>query len=620
MRPESVRPGSASIGLALVAAALLAAPAPAFAQAVRTSHGVSVFGDLKYQANFTHFAYVNPDAPKGGTFRLWGLDTFETLNPYILKGQKEVWNALIFDTLMVRAFDEPDALYGLVAAAVELPKDKSWVGFRLRPRARFHDGTPITADDVVFTYRILVEKGHPQFRILFRDVAGAEALGRHHVRFTFKPGFHRDLPVQLAALPVLSKAYYAEHPFDKTTFTPPLSSGPYRIVDVDPGRALTYQLVADYWARDLPVNRGRYNFDRIRIDYYRDRDIAFQAIFAGQYDLREEFTSRSWATQYDKPPVRKKLMVRETLPDETPSGVQAFFFNLRRDKFKDRLVRRALDLAFDFEWTNKNLFYGQYARTNSMFENSALAAHAPPDAAELALLEPLRGQVPEEVFTKPYAASVTDGSGRIRRELRRATGLLRQAGYLIKDGRLVDGSGNAFTIEFLLFESSFTRIINPYIRNLKRLGIEATIRIVDVANFKVRTDSYDFDVIVRRYVQPLTPGIEQRNFYGSAAADLAGSFNVGGIKDPAVDALIETVVSARTRKALVTAVRALDRLLMWNNYTVLQWYKGAHNLAYWNKFGRPAIKPRFARGVIDTWWYDSEKAAMIEAGTAPPRR
>ncbi len=603
---------------ALFAVALLAIPSPADAEAVRTSHGVSVFGDLKYPPGFTHFDYVNPDAPKGGTLRLWGLDTFETLNPLILRGQKEAWNPLIFDTLMARAFDEPDALYGLVAASVDLPEDNRWVGFRLRPEARFHDGSPITADDIVFSYRTLIDKGHPQYRILFRDVAGARAEGRDYVRFTFNPGFHRDLPVQLAALPVLSKAYHAKTPFGRTTFTPPLSSGPYRIVDIEPGRSLAYDRVKDYWARDLPVNRGRYNFDRIKIDYYRDRDIAFEAIFAGQYDLREEFTSRSWVSQYDKPPIRKKLMVRETLADETPSGVQAFFFNLRREKFKDRRVRRALDLAFDFQWTNKNLFHGLYQRTNSMFENSELAAHAPPTAAELALLEPFRGQVPGEVFTKSYAASVTDGSGRIRRELRRAARLLREAGYAVNGGRLVDGAGKPFTVEFLLFEASFTRIINPYIRNLERLGIEAKIRIVDVANFKVRTDNHDFDIIVRRYVQPLTPGIEQRNFYGSAGADVAGSFNIGGIKDPAVDALIEKVIAARSRKSLIAAVRALDRVLMWNNYTVPQWYKGAHHLAYWNKFDRPPGKPRFARGVVDTWWYNPQKAAMIEAGKAPP--
>ena len=598
-------------GLAALAAAALACAAPSAAAAVRTAHGVSAFGDLKYPPGFAHFDYVNPDAPKGGTLRLWGLDSFETLNPFTFKGRKEDWNGLVFDTLMARADDEPDALYGLVAESIDLPDDRSWAAFRLRRGARFHDGSPVTAADVVFTFRTLVAEGHPQFAVLFRDVAGAEALADDHVKFAFKPGFHRDLPVLLAGLPVLSKAYYADRSFAKTTFEAPLSSGPYRVAEVDPGRAVTYERVADYWGRDLAVNRGRYNFDRVRIDYYRDRDVAFEAIFADGYDLREEFTSRSWATQYDKPPVRDGRMVRLTLRDETPSGVQAFFFNLRRGRFADRRVRRALDLAFDFEWTNRNLFYGLYERTNSMFENSPLAAHGPPSAAELALLEPLRGKVPEEAFSRPYAASVTDGSGRIRHQLRQASRLLGEAGWTIRDGRLTDASGRPFTIEFLLQEASFVRIVNPYIRNLERLGIAASIRVVDSANYKVRTDERDFDVVVRRYVKRLTPGIELRGYYGSAAARVPGSFNVGGIEDPAVDALIEKAVAARSRAALTAAVRALDRVLMWNNYTVPQWYKGAHHLAFWNRFARPAAKPRFARGVVDTWWYDAAKAAAV---------
>ena len=521
---------------------------------------------------------------------------------------------------MARAFDEPDALYGLVAKEIEIPEAGGWVAFRLRPEARFHDGTPITAEDVAFTFETLVAKGHPQFRILFRDVAKVEVArpAQGQVRLQSRAAPRPPGPARGAAGAV--EGLLRQGPVRQDDLRRRRSpADPYRIAKVEPGRSVTYQRVADYWARDLPVNRGRYNFDRIKIDYYRDRDIAFEAIFAGQYDFREEFTSRSWATQYDKPPVRKGLMVREVLKDETPSGVQAFFFNLRRDKFRDRRVRRALDLAFDFEWTNKNLFFGLYDRTNSMFENSPLAAHAPPGEVELALLEPLRGKVPQEVFSRPYKASVTDGSGKIRRELRRATRLLRDAGYRVKDGVLTDASGKPLTIEFLLFEASFGRIVSPYIANLKRLGIEATIRIVDAANFKYRTDHYDFDVVIRRYVQPLTPGLEQRNFFGSASAGTPGSFNIGGIEDPAVDALIEKVIGATSRAELTTAVRALDRVLMWNNYTVPQWYKGSHHIAYWNKFDRPPAKPRFARGVVDTWWYNPDKAAMIEAGKAPPK-
>lgn len=601
-----------------VGASLLLTAAVAWADGARPSHGISVFGDLKYPPGFKHFDYVNPNAPKGGKLTVWGLDTFETLNPFILKGRKDDWNALIFDTLMTRATDEPDALYALVASGAAVAADRSWVEFVIDPRARFHDGSKITADDVVFSFETLIKKGHPSYRINFRDVAKSEAQGPGKVRFTFNPGFHRDLPTMLASLPVLSKAYYANVAFDKTTFVAPLSSGPYRVAKAEPGRTIVYERVTDYWARDLPVNRGRFNFDRIRVDYYRDRDIAFQAFFSGQYDFREEFTSRSWATQYDKPPVEKGLIVRETLPDETPSGVQAFVFNLRRAKFQDSRVREALDLAFDYEWTNKNLFYSQYERTNSMFENSELAAHAPPNPAELALLEPLRGQVPDEALDRAFVGPKSDGSGKIRRRLRSAARLFRKAGYKVKDGVLTAADGTPFAVEFLLFESSFNRVINPYIRNLKRLGVEATIRVVDAANFKYRTDHSDFDIIVRRFVQPLTPGLEQRNYFGSDNADTAGTFNVGGVKDAAVDALIEKVTGARTRAELVTAVRALDRVLMWNRFVIPQWYKGSHNVAYWNKFDRPKVKPRFARGVIDTWWYNAEKARMIADGTPPP--
>ena len=607
------------IAIAAVAAGALALTAPADAQDAEPRHGLSVFGDLKYPDGFSHFAYVNPDAPKGGRIKVPGLDTFETVHPFILKGRKEILaEGLLFDTLMARSFDEPDSYYGLVARTVEQPADKTWVAFNIDPRAKFHDGTQITADDIVFTFNALTKDGHPRYRINFRDVERAEATSPGRVKFTFKPGTHRDLPTRLASLPVLSKAYYDKVDFDRTTFEAPLASGPYRVKDFEPGRSITYGRVEDYWAKDLPVSRGRFNFDEITVEYYRDREVAFQAFFSNQYDYREEFTSRQWAIQYDEPPVNEGLIVRETLPDETPSGVQAFILNLRRDKFKDIRVRTAMDFAFDFEWTNRTLFYDLYERTNSMFENSALAARQPPSADELALLEPFRGQVPDEVFTTPFMSPKNDGTGRIRGSLRKANKLLRDAGYEIRDGILVNGAGEPLEVEFLLFESSFKRIINPMIRNLKRLGIQASIRIVDVANFKRRQDSFDFDVVVRRISQPLTPGLEQRNYFGSEFANVAGSFNISGIQDPVVDALIEKVISAETRDALTTAVRALDRVLMWNRFVITQWYKGSHNVAYWNKFSRPATSPKFDPGVLDTWRYDEAKAAMIENGEAPP--
>ena len=609
------------IRLLLTAIAFTAALATAAqANGPSKSHGLSAFGDLKYGSAFKHFDYVNPDAPKGGTIRLAGIDSFDSLNPYILKGVPVAGIGLIHATLMERATDEPDALYGLVAETVSLAPDKSAITFDLRPTAKFSDGSPITAADVVFTFQTLVKKGHPQYRFIFAGVANVKALGKHRVKFTFKTANNRDLPLQIAGLPVLSKSYYDKVPFDQTTMTAPPGAGPYRVVEVDPGRSVLYQRVKNYWAAQLPVMRGRYNFDMVRFDYFRDRDIAFQAFFSKSYDFREEFTSRSWATQYeDKLPVKDSRIVRATLPDATPSGVQAFFFNMRRDKFKDRQVRAALDLAFDFEWTNKTLFYGLYDRTNSMFANSALAAEKPPTTDEIKLLEPLRDKVPPEVFSKVYQSPKTDGSGRNRSNLRKATRLLRKAGWKIVNNQLVDTSGKPLTIEFLLFESSFQRIISPYVRNLKRLGIDARIRIVDVANFQHRMQQYDFDVVVQRYVQTNTPGIEQKTYFSSKMADVPGSRNLAGIKNPAIDYLIDKVIEAKSRKNLVTAVHALDRVLMWNRYMVPQWYKGVHNIAYWNKFDRPSVKPKFDLGMLDTWWYSAKKAAMIEAGKAPPK-
>lgn len=612
----------AGAGAALVLAAARrpgAAEPPSADAPVRRSHGLSTFGDLKYGPDFAHFDYVDPNAPKGGQLRLYGIDSFDNLNAYILRGVTPEGIAFITDTLMEPAKDSPDGLYARVARAVELPADRSWVGFELDPRARFHDGAPVTADDLVFSFDTVMTKGHPQFRLALAGVARAEATDRLKLRFVFKQAHERDLPLLVAQMvPVLSRAYYGKVRFDQTTLVPPLGSGPYRIERVEGGRFIVYRRDPNWWAKDLPTMRGRFNFDRIRYDYFRDRDIAFEAFFGGAYDFREEFTARNWATQYDKPPVRSRLVVRETLPDNTPSGVQAFFCNLRRPKFRDRRVRAALDYAFDFEWTNRTLFYGLYQRTNSMFENSELAAHAPPSPAEFALLEPLRGQVPDEVFTTPFKAPVSDGSGFNRENLITAARLLEAAGWRVKAGKLADAHGEPFTIEFLLFETSFQRIVNPYIRNLRRLGIEASIRIVDVANFQYRRQVFDFDVVTNRFVQSLTPGVEQINFFGSRSADVHGSFNLAGIKDPAVDALLGKIVAAASRPALVAAVRALDRVLMWNRYCLPQWYKGAHNIAYWNKFDHPAVPPKYDLALEDTWWFDSKKAAMIESGTAPP--
>ena len=602
---------------AFVVAAVLGGALPALAQST-TSHGLSIFGELKYGPDFRHFDYVDPDAPKGGAVRLGHAGSFDNLNPLIVKGTdlRGMGGSampLPVESLMVSAQDEPDSMYGLVAEAIELAEDRSWVEFTLRSEARWHDGSPITADDVVFSFETLVAEGEPGYRLAYRDVARVEAPASDRVRFIFAAGATRDLPNLVAGMPILSKAYYTANPFNETTLDPPLGSGPYRFGRVDQGRVLVYQRVKDYWARDLPVNRGRYNFDTIRFDFYRDRTIEFEAFKAGEYDFREEFTSKTWATGYDSPAVRDGLIRRETLPDESPSGTQAFFLNTRLAKFADRRVREALGYAFDFEWTNENLFFGLYDRTTSMFENSDLRARGPISEPERALLEPFRAELPAEVFGEAYAPPVSDGSGNIRDGLMRARALLDQAGWTVAEGRLVDASGAPMTIEFMIDTPLFERIIAPYVANLKRLGIDASIRIVDSAQFMSRVQTYDYDVMISRFTMRRTPGVEHRNFWGSAAADSPGGNNLAGVREPAVDALIERLGTARSRAELKSIVGALDRVLTWNHYTVPQWFKASHFVAYWDKFGRPETKPRFALGFLDTWWVDPAREAALEA-------
>ena len=594
----------------LIAAAVTALISAAAAGAER--HGLSAFGDLKYPADFAHFDYVDPDAPKGGRLSMIGtsrLVTFDTLNAFILKGDSAQGLQYLFDTLMVRANDEPDAVYGLVARSATLADDGSEVTFHLRPEAKFADGTPVTAEDVANSFRLIKDKGHPALALPLRDVSAAEAVGPLAVRYTFKGTQTRDLPLLVAALPVLSKAYYTEHPFEETTLEPPLGSGPYRVADLKQGSYIVYRRREDYWAKDLAVNRGRFNFDELRYEYFRDRTTGFEAFKAGIYDLREEFTSKTWATEYTFPAVLDGRVVRDILPDGSPSGAQGYFINTRREKFADVRVRQALDLAFDFEWTNKNLFYGLYDRTQSFFENSPMKAEGPPSPAELALLEPHRASLPPEVFGEPYSPPVSNGSGQDRGLLRQASALLAEAGWTVQDGVRRNARGETFAIEFLMYEPTFERVNAPYVKNLKLLGIDATMRLVDPAQFERRVKSYDFDVTVSRYVMPNTPGVELRAYWSAAAADLDGSQNLAGIKSPAIDALIEQVVGARNRDDMVVAARALDRVLRAGHYWVPHWFKASHTIAYWNKFSRPATKPTYDRGIIETWWHDAGRAA-----------
>lgn len=573
-------------------------------------HGLSAFGDLKYPADFKHFEYVNPDAPKGGRMAMvgsGGTKTFDSFNDFLIKGDRAQGLEYLYDSLMARALDEPDAVYGLIASSAEVAPDRMSVTFKLNPEAKFADGTPVTADDVVFSFNAikgLKEKGRPEITIPLRDVAKAEALDPGTVRYSFEGNLVRDLALVVAELPVLPKAYYDKHPIDQTTLEKPLGSGPYEIGNFKPGTYVTYKRRPDYWAKDLPVNRGRHNFDELRYDYYRDRTIELEALKSANIDFREEFTSLDWSRSYDIPAVREGRLVRLVMPDERPSGAQGFFINTRREQFKDKRVREALDLAFDFEWSNKNLFFDLYTRTQSFFENSELMAKGPPSAAELALLEPFKDKLAPEVFGEPYSPPVTDGSGRNRETLKRASDLLAAAGY--------GNGGKVLKLEILNFESGFERIILPYIANLKRIGVDASLRMVDPAQYERRMKAFDFDLAIERYGLRLTPGIELKSYWGSDAASMDGSFNLAGIKDPVVDALIDKVVEAKSREELVTAARALDRVLRAGNYWVPQWYKASHNVAYWDKYARPAVKPKYDAGVIETWWFDPDKAAKLQ--------
>lgn len=599
------------------ATAVLALTLGVTAATAEPRHGISVFGDLKYPADFPHFDYVNPDAPKGGRISLIGpvpIETFDSFNGYILRGDPVQGFELMFDSLMVRATDEPDAMYGLVAKTADIAEDRKSVTFALREEARFANGTPLTAEDVCDSFRLLSTEGHERIRITIRDVEACEVLGPHEVRYRFKGERTRDLPLTVAGLPILSKAYYAKVDFTKSTLEPPLGSGPYEVNGFQQGEYVAYGRREDYWAKDLPVNKGRFNFDEVRFEYFRERTAAFEALKAGKLDLREEYTSRDWATGYDFPAVKDGRVVKVELPDETPSGAQGFFFNLRREKFQDIRVRQALNLAFDYEWTNQNLFFGLYKRTASFFELSPLKAEGLPPPDELALLEPFRKTLQPEVFGEAIVPPVSDGSGQDRKLLRQASQLLDEAGWA-QDGTVRrNAKGETLDIEFLITSPVFERILGPYVKNLKLLGINATIRTVDEAQYQSRTESYDYDVVSSRFMAGLTPGDGLRIFFGSESANRPGTFNMSGVASPEIDALIDKVVEAKTRAELDVAGRALDRVLRAEQFWAPNWRKGSHWLAYWDKFSQPPVKPKYDRGILDTWWYDEAKAKRIAGG------
>lgn len=577
------------------------------------SHGLAMHGDLKYAADFKHFDYVNPDAPKGGEIKLAARGGFDTFNPYVVKGRVAAGYSRVFETLLVPSADEPFSQYGLLAETVETPEDRSWVAFTLRKDARWHDGKPVTVDDVIWTFNALKTKGRPFYRYYYANVQEPVRTGERTVKFSFTGGINRELPLIVGQLPILPKHYWEGKDFEATLLEPPLGSGPYRIAEFEANRHVTYERVPDYWGANHPTQKGFSNFDRIRYDFYRDSTVMIEALKSGAFDFRSENSSKAWATAYEVRALRDNMLVKKTFDHNRPAGMQGFVMNQRRAKFSDPRVRQALSYAFDFEWSNKALFYGQYVQTRSYFDNSELASVDVPKGDVLAILEKYRGRIPDEVFTTPFQPPKTDGSGNIRRNLRTALKLLKEAGWTVdpKTKKLMHGrSGETMSFEILLISPLFERIALPFTNNLKRLGVDASVRTVDSAQYKERLDKFDFDMIVSSWGQAASPGNEQRDFWGSEAADRNGSRNLSGVKNPALDDLIDLVIAAPDRKSLVTRVRALDAVLQWQHLVIPQWHTPYDRLVFWNRFGQPSVTPDQGTQ-FDAWWIDPEKDAAL---------
>lgn len=607
-----------ALKMAAIAAGGIAAPRVAFSQQSEL-HGLSTFGDLQMSPDFKHFPYVNPNAPKGGVLRIQikntsgnqNFETFDTLHIYSFRGDGAAGMDATFDSLMSSSSDEPNSMYGLVARTVSASDDKLTYRFSLRPEARFHDGSPLRASDCAFSFMTLKEKGHPIYRSILRDLAGAEAESDHVLVVRFAPTRGRDLHLLVASLPIFSEAWWKGRDFEATTLDAPLGSGAYRVGRFETGRYIEFERVANYWGAGLPVNVGQNNFDRIRYDYFRERQIAFEAFKSGQLNFQEEFTARFWATGYDFPAVRDGRVQRVELPSGGAVGTQGWIFNTRRSKFSDPRIREALNNAFDFEWTNRNIMYSAYRRLTSYFESSDMKAQGKPGAEELALLEPFRGQVPDEVFGEPWVPPVSDGSGSDRNLLRRANDLLLAAGCKREGARLRLPDGSPFEIEFLDSQGALKPHTEPFQANLRRLGIESQFRQVDAAQYKRRLDNFDFDVMVMALGGSLTPGDGLRNIYSSQAAKTPGSRNLGGISSPVIDALVERIARAHTREELNIAARALDRVLRAGRYWIPMWYKDRALIAHWDVFGRPEKTPRYGNGAPNLWWWDADKARKI---------
>jgi microcin C transport system substrate-binding protein len=608
--------------LAIVVIALfLGAGAALSDEAPKPMPAVAMHGEPKYSPDFKHVDYVNPDAPKGGEMHLAAFGTFDNLNPFVLKGVAAPGIGMTFQTLTSATGDEAFTRYGLIAETMEIPEDRSWVVFNLRKEAKWNDGKPITAEDVVWTFDALMAKGHPRYKSYYTFVKKAEAESPARVKFTFSMAGNRELPLIMGELPVLPKHYWDGKKFDSSTLEVPLGSGPYRVKSVEQGRRVTYERVKDWWAKDLPITKGMYNFDTIVIDVYRDETVLLQALFSGNYDLRQENIAKAWAVEYDQKPVKEGLIKKEEIKHSLPAGMQSFAYNIRRPLFQDPKVREALGYAFDFEWSNKQFAYGSYKRTHSYFDNSELASSGLPSGRELEILEQYRGKIPDAVFTAEFKVPETDGSGAgVRENLGKAKQLLNAAGWRLGPSGLLEKDGQPFQFEFLTGSEAFERWILPFIANLKKLGIAAKLRNVDTAQYQHRLEDFDFDMTIGSFGQSLSPGNEQLNYWGSSKADEKGSHNLIGIKDPVVDDLITKIVSAKDREELVAICRALDRVLLWGYYVIPNWYLDKWRVAYWDKFGRPEIVAKYDLGEVETWWYDKEKADKLAGKVASDKK
>lgn len=570
------------------------------------SHCMALYGECKYSSDFKHFEYVNPDAPKGGIMKMADSGTFDTINPLTLKGVKAPALLPIFESLMTSSMDEPQTVYGLLAESVTLAEDRSWAEFSLRKNAKWNDGTPVTPEDVVFSLEMMKTKADPSLRIVYKPVEKAEKTGPRKVKFTFADPNNRELPMMAAQLPIVSKAYYSKHDFEKTSLKPPITSAAYIANDVDPGRSITYRLRDDYWGKDLAVNRGLNNFEQIRFDMYRDENVSLEAFKAGSYDYRREYIARNWATAYESKALREGKFIKKVFEDKRPQGMQAFLFNVRKGKFSDRRVREAIGLAMDYEWLNKTIFYGAYKRNYSFFANTPSAATGLPDEGELAILEPYKDKLPAALFTAKYRVPTTDGSGNARANLLKAQALLGEAGWEVQNGKRVNDKGEQLTVEFLLRQPTLERVAAPIRKNLERLGVASSIRYVDDAQYQKRVEQGEFDLIsiwVNRAV--FYPGNEQYALWHSSQADIQGSNNVAGIQHPAIDAALTKLLAAKDEETLHTAGRALDRVLLWEHYAIPHWHSATFRIAYWDKFNLPEKAPLYGMAP-HSWWMKTQ--------------